>query len=149
MQNMLIGCLPEISSNGDFYLSEDLEVIIQSLYVIFNTKVESRIWQPTFGCKLKEYIWDILDDKTLENIRSDLENAINIWEPRIALKNITVTKVDDMQTNNTPTVKIEVSFFFDKMDYTHTFEVGANTSLMDLNIYQLKTNKRDTYWSVS
>ncbi len=148
MQSVLLGCLPEISSTGDLYLSEDLEVIVQSLFVIFNTKLESRIWQPKFGCRLKEYIWDILDDRTLESIKSDLENAIKKWEPRITVTNLTVTKVEDTVGSNNPTVKIEVAFTFDRHDYSHTFQIGANTSMMDLNIYQLKTNKRHKYWQV-
>ena len=148
MQKTLIGCLPEISPTGDFYLSEDVEVIIQSLFIILNTKTESRVWQPEFGCKLKEYIWDILDERTLDNIKSDLENAIRRWEPRIVVNKLTVEKISDMSTMNTPTVKIEISFKFDRQDYTHTFEVGANTSMMDLSVYQLKTNKRDKYWQV-
>lgn len=141
-QKMLLGCLPEIAPNGDFYLSEDIEVIIQSIFVIINTKLESRVWQPEFGCRLQEYIWDLLDETTLENMKTDLMNALKRWEPRISVTSLIVEPLTSLQDQTTPTVKIDIKFVFDRQDYSHTFEIGPNTSMMDLNIYQLKFNKR-------
>lgn len=138
MKQMLFGCLPEISSTGDFYCAKDVEVILQSIFVIFNTKLESRVWQPQFGCRLKEYIWDILDDTTLENIKNDLENSLTMWEPRIYVKDLSVTKKDTL--DNTPTIDITISFTFDRRDYTHVFEMSAKKDIMDMSVYDLKIN---------
>ena len=53
---MLYGCLPEISSNGDFYTSTDIETIIQSIWVILTTSKEDRPWAPEFGCNIFQYV---------------------------------------------------------------------------------------------
>ncbi len=135
MKQILLGCLPEISSTGDFYCSKDIEVILQSIFIILNTKPESRVWQPKFGCRLKEYIWDLMDEKTLSNMTSDLESALSIWEPRI---NVTKLEVKPIQTVGVPQVDIEISFTFDRKDYTHVFNMTANKNMMDMSVYDLK-----------
>jgi len=147
MNQNLIGCLPEISSTGDFYQSEDVEVIIQSLYVILMTPLESRPWQPEFGCKLREYLWDLNDDQTLDNIKNDVQSAIRRWENRIIANEVVVERVD--QSAGTPAVTVRVDFTFNRKDYSHTFQLGADTDLLNLSIYQLKIDRSNSFWQES
>jgi len=138
----LTGCLPELSANGDFYNSEDVEVIVQSIYVILTTPRETRVWQPEFGCDLMKYLWDPLDETTLENIETDITSALETWEPRIVISNVYVKEVASGSNTSSGTVSIQINFTFDRKDYSHTFVVGADTDLMNLSIYNLKIDKQ-------
>jgi hypothetical protein len=131
---MLIGCLPRIASTGDFYASSGIEVIVQSLFVILNTRPESRVWQPEFGCRLKEYIWDLMDSDTIQNLSSEISNAIKTWEPRIKLNKVDVEPISDIAGNK---INILIDFTYEERDYKQTFNIKANSDMMEMSVYDL------------
>lgn len=128
---LLQGCLPTIGSNGDFKCSQDIEVILQSIFVILNTPKGSRIWQPDFGCDLKSFLWDLLDDETLKQMEGAVENALAQWEPRISVKMVEVTKIDDVSK----AVNVDINFSYEKEDYTKSFSVANSGNLTIYDIY--------------
>ena len=124
-KQVLLGCLPTIGSSGDFQVSQDIEVILQSIYVILNTPKGSRIWQPKFGCNLKNYVWDLLDDTTFENIQESVRNALEQWEPRISVNDVEVDKVDDVSK----TISVKITFSYAGNQYTKVFNTSSNSNL--------------------
>lgn len=124
-KQVLLGCLPTIGSSGDFQVSQDIEVILQSIYVILNTPKGSRIWQPKFGCNLKNYVWDLLDDTTFENIQESVRNALEQWEPRISVNDVEVDKVDDVSK----TISVKITFSYADNQYTKVFNTSSNSNL--------------------
>lgn len=124
-KQVLLGCLPTIGSSGDFQVSQDIEVILQSIYVILNTPKGSRIWQPKFGCNLKNYVWDLLDDTTFENIQESVRNALEQWEPRISVNDVEVDKVDDVSK----AISVKITFSYADNQYTKVFNTSSNSNL--------------------
>ena len=126
----LYGCLPEKGSNGDFKTYEGLEVIMQSIYVILNTPKGGRIWQPEFGCRVMEYIWDLADSKTIEKIRSEIESALARWEPRINVKSVIV----DLSPYKHGVVDVTIDFTYSGKDYSKNLSL-SQTNMADLSVY--------------
>ena len=128
----LFGCLPEKGKNGDFKTYSDLEVIMQSIYVILNTPKGSRVWQPEFGCGVMTYIWDLADDKTIDKMRSEIESALLRWEPRI---NVTSVEVY-LSPYSQGIVDVNISFSYAGKDYTKNLSLST-TYNSDLSIYDM------------
>lgn len=132
---MLYGCLPEISSNGDFYTSTDIETIIQSIWVILTTSKEDRPWAPEFGCNIFQYVYDIQDDDTKSKIQESVKSALSKWEPRISVKNVDVTYIANKFCS------ISISFTYNRKDFDHTFNMSEYVDAQDLSVYKLKAVK--------
>lgn len=126
----LFGCLPEKGANGDFKTYEGLEVILQSIYVILNTPKGSRVWQPEFGCKVMEYIWDIADNKTIEKMRSEIETALRIWEPRIDVSSVVV----ELSPYKQGVVDVTIDFTYEGKNYSKNLSL-SQTHMSDLSVY--------------
>ena len=67
---------------------DGLELIDQSLFILFETPKGSRLMLPNFGSDLYKYRYDPLDQILLDQIRYTITQDIKIWEPRIKLIDI-------------------------------------------------------------
>ena len=128
----LFGCLPQKGVDGDFKTYTNLEVIMQSIWVILNTPKGSRVWQPEFGCNVMAYIWDLLDDKTVNTMRTEIENALTRWEPRINLEEVNVTVSPYKQG----TIDVSITFNYDGKDYTKNMSLSS-TNASNLSVYDM------------
>jgi phage baseplate assembly protein W len=50
--------------------------------------------QPQYGCNLRDYLFDPLDNGMIGYLKDRVYNSILFYEPRITLENITVTAAD-------------------------------------------------------
>lgn len=67
---------------------DSLDLIDQSLFILFETPKGSRLMLPNFGSDLYKYRYDPLDQILLDQIRYTITQDIKIWEPRIKLIDI-------------------------------------------------------------
>lgn len=67
---------------------EDIE---QSLTILLSTQRNERAMQKNFGCNLDEFLFAQLSRELVSRIRSAVEDAIQRYEPRIALNRVEVT----------------------------------------------------------
>ena len=67
---------------------DSLDLIDQSLFILFETPKGSRLMLPNFGSDLYKYKYDPLDQILLDQIRYTITQDIKIWEPRIKLIDI-------------------------------------------------------------
>ncbi len=131
-RDTLFGCLPQKGVDGDFKVYTNLEVIMQSIYVILNTPKGSRVWQPEFGCNVMSYIWDLLDDKTVDTMRTEIENALSRWEPRINVTNVDVSINPYAQG----TINVTIDFSYAGKDYSKNMSLSS-TNMSDLSVYNM------------
>ncbi len=135
-KELLVGCIPQITNSGDFYMTEDVEAIIQSIFVILVTPPNTRIWQPEFGSPILSYIFKPITTDTIAEIQSDVETVLKRWETRITINSVTVTK---METEKGFSIKI--NFKYSGRDYEHTFPFMEDVSLLDMTVYSFKLKK--------
>jgi uncharacterized protein len=64
--------------------------IRQSILIILETARGERVMRPDFGCGIHELVFEAVDSKTLQRIRSEVEDALRRYEARIEVLGITI-----------------------------------------------------------
>lgn len=65
--------------------------IHQSLEILLTTSVGERFLRPSYGCDLRRYLFEPLDEGLVAYIRDLVNNAILYHEPRIRLTDLTLS----------------------------------------------------------
>lgn len=71
------------------------EDIRQSLEILLTTSIGERFLRPAYGCDLRRYLFEPLDEGLVAYIRDLVNNAILYHEPRIRLIDLTLTTQAD------------------------------------------------------
>mgnify|MGYP001609529951 CR=1 FL=1 len=68
----------------------EARLIRDSIVTILNTRLGQRLFQPDFGSRLHDLVFEPNDQGVLIMIEEDVINAISKWEPRVQLMGIRV-----------------------------------------------------------
>lgn len=79
-----------ISSRGDFKRIEDLNVILTSWNNILLTPRRTYILDPEFGSDLYKYVFEPVDEDTIEGIRNEIVERITFYDNRARIVNVDV-----------------------------------------------------------
>lgn len=77
-----------LNVQGSVQLSTDTPNLEESIQIILGTKLGERVYRPNFGCRLSELVFEPMNTQTMVTIRLCVEEALEMWEPRIVLKNV-------------------------------------------------------------
>jgi uncharacterized protein len=90
-----VGLAFPIATNvqGSFQLSAQHTNLEESIRIILGTRLGERVYRPNFGSRLSELVFEPMNTQTLLLIRLYVQEALEIWEPRIKLVDI-VTEPD-------------------------------------------------------
>jgi uncharacterized protein len=99
MSNLIFGDRPDligsgfasplqINVQGGIQTSSKTSNIEESIYIILRTNLGERVYRPGFGSRLSELVYEPLNLQTLLQIRLYVEEALEMWEPRITLKGV-------------------------------------------------------------
>jgi phage baseplate assembly protein W len=89
-QGKIYDYAPLISSKGDFKKVTDLETIILSWNNILLTPTRTYTYDPEYGCDLYKKVFEQADDKTKEDIRTEILTKLSKYDPRASITNISV-----------------------------------------------------------
>lgn len=78
---------------GSLQLSGDSNNLEEAIHIILATKLGERVYRPNFGSKLSELVFEPMNTQTLLLIRLYVQEALEMWEPRITIEDI-VTEPD-------------------------------------------------------
>lgn len=78
----------QINVQGGIQLSYNTPNIEESIIIILRTDLGERVYRPNFGSRLSELVFEPMNVQTLLLIRLYVEEALEMWEPRIILKEI-------------------------------------------------------------
>jgi phage baseplate assembly protein W len=73
---------------------EDIE---QSLHILLSTSIGERVMQPLYGCNLRDYQFEPVNNTYLGFIKDLVERAILFFEPRINIEKIDITPPEDSE----------------------------------------------------
>jgi phage baseplate assembly protein W len=76
-------------------VSED-DDIRESLHLLLSTSPGERLMHPTYGCGLKQMVFENVDESIVTEIRDKVQRAILFFEPRIAVEGIDVAVEDPL-----------------------------------------------------
>ena len=72
-----------IDEKGGMTPSNSEEKIKESILIILKTAKGERVMRPDFGCDIHDYTFSVINSSTLTMIKSAIEEALILWEPRI------------------------------------------------------------------
>lgn len=64
-------------------LNDQKQNIKDCIYIILSTTPKERIMYPEFGCNLKLYVFEIMNEATFARMKKDIIHALHLWEKRI------------------------------------------------------------------
>ena len=85
------------SADGAVAVVHAEDDIRESLSVLISTVPGERIMNPTFGCRLKQMVFESIDESAVVEIRDVIERAILFFEPRISVNRIDVKEKDPLE----------------------------------------------------
>ena len=71
--------------------------IAQSLEILLSTSLGERVMQPDYGCNLKDYQFESMDNSLIGFLKDLVERAILFYEPRIKLERVDITEADSFE----------------------------------------------------
>jgi uncharacterized protein len=78
----------DVNVQGSIQLSNNTPNLEESIIIILSTKLGERLYRPDFGSRLSELVFEPMNTNTLLMIRLYVEEALEIWEPRIIINSI-------------------------------------------------------------
>lgn len=85
-----------VNVQGNIQLSSTERNVEESIYVILRTKLGERLYRPNFGSRLSELVFAPLNTETLLLIRLYVQEALDMWEPRIIVDGV-MTEADPIR----------------------------------------------------
>ena len=79
-----------VNRRGGLALVSDREDVEQAIAIILGTAPGERPMRPEFGCAIHDYIFETVDARTLGQVDHEIRVALERWEPRIDVLDITV-----------------------------------------------------------
>ena len=93
--------------NDDLIALKNTTAIARSIRNIVFTQPGEKFFQPDFGSKISESLFEIVDDASAITIRDEIRSSIINYEPRVKLLDVVVIpNVDDNEMNVTVKYKI-------------------------------------------
>ena len=89
-----------IASTGDFNRITNLQVILNSWKNILLTPLRSVSHDPEYGSNLYKYVYDMLDQDTIESIRDEIYYRLMINDNRAIVTNVNITVLPNMKGIN-------------------------------------------------
>ena len=81
---------------GVTMVSDEVD-IDQSLDILLSTSLGERVMLPDYGCNLKDYQFESMDNSLIGFIKDIVERAILFYEPRILIESIEVTQPESFE----------------------------------------------------
>ena len=78
----------QVNVQGGIQLSTGTPNLEESIVIILRTDLGERVYRPNFGSRLSELVFEPMNVQTLMLIRLYGEQALEMWEPRIILKEV-------------------------------------------------------------
>lgn len=78
---------------GSLQLSSNEANLEESIRIILGTRLGERAYRPNFGSRLSEIMFEPMNTQVLLLIRLYVKEAIEMWEPRLVLKDV-ITEPD-------------------------------------------------------
>ena len=116
----------QTSVTGGLLLSSSTRNLEESIWIILTTDIGERVYRPDFGSRLSELVFAPLNRETLLLLRLYVEEALEMWEPRIILK--------EVRTNPDPIrgmVELEIIYqpknSFESRSFVYPFYLEASS----------------------
>ena len=80
-----------VDSTGEIEMSEYEQDIKEAIWIILSTSKGERVMRPDFGCGIHDFVFAAINTANIGLIESSVREALTTWEPRMELKNVSVS----------------------------------------------------------
>lgn len=94
--------------NGEIFKKNDAAAVQQALKNLILTNHFEKPFLPFFGGNIRALLFELADDDIEEDVRDNIIETINIYEPRAILRNVDVVSDPDRNSLNV-TIEYQVS----------------------------------------
>ena len=101
---------PQLNQLGDATKLINMDTIKQSVETIVLTPPGSRLFEPTFGCGVGNFQFELIDDDTAQKLQNTIKNALATYEPRITVNYVTVTADQENSSLN-----VEINYLIQEL----------------------------------
>lgn len=81
---------PQLNQLGDVTKLVNMNSIKQAIKTIVLTPPGSRLFEPSFGCGVGGYMFELLDSDTSSKLQKLIKNSIAIYEDRVLVDSVKV-----------------------------------------------------------
>lgn len=74
---------PRLDAAAGFAETDEAEQIRQSVRLILLTNVGERPMRPEFGSRIRQYLFEPMNETTRQLLKQEVVGALTRWEPRI------------------------------------------------------------------
>lgn len=114
----------QINVQGGIQLSNRTANLEESICIILRTSLGERVYRSNFGSRLSELAYEPLNLQTLLQIRLYVEEAIEMWEPRITLRGVQ-TEPDPMRGKVNITLSYQPKDSHDLRSFVYPFYLAS------------------------
>jgi len=77
-----------------------IDSIKNNINLLLQTNIGERVFQPTMGMSLRQYLFEPLTDDITAQIENNIVDMFEKWMPFLEIQEITLTKLDDLNRIN-------------------------------------------------
>lgn len=75
-------------------MAENERDIEESIRIILGTARGERVMRPTFGCRIHDFVFEVVNATTLHRLEDGVREALVEWEPRIELLDVNASTAE-------------------------------------------------------
>lgn len=108
--------LGSVRNGGYFSKTTGIDMIKDSVRQLLLTETGERVMLPNYGCNLRKYLFEPLDDITFESIRRDIEFSFNNYIKGAYLEKLQVFPSGDSGPSGGNSLQVILSLRLDDSD---------------------------------
>ena len=86
------------TATGGLAMVTDHQELVESMRLILGTALGERPMRPTFGCRMHDRVFDSINPEVFGVIAQDVREAIEMWDPRVELQGVSVSRHPDIDS---------------------------------------------------
>ena len=111
----------KIDSRGGLALAQGERDVEQAMRIILETSPGERVMRPEFGCRVHDLVFAPYDAATEGLIIHYVEAALERWEPRIEVQEVTVSTGSDVDGAVLIQIRYQIRDTHDERSIVHPF----------------------------
>jgi len=115
----------------DVRVDYDIDAVANSLNNIFKTTPGERFLVPTFGIKLKRYLFSPISKPVAEQIGLEIVRAIELWEPRVTVDRVNVIGIPENNEYEV-TIIITINAIKQQITFNSILNQGVDIEIANL-----------------
>lgn len=114
------------------FVTDPYAQISQHIQLLIGTRLNERFMLPQYGIDTLSYVFESLDEGTIQRMQVEIEHAISDWEPLVLVQGITITpNLDEATLSVSVDYSIQAPATSARADTVHTALIKVGGSVVE------------------